>query len=243
MAAAPLTDGEWHRLHPLTPLLKGGIFLVVILGYVLNNLRDQIVEVFIPGEGGPQEDGDPVRYVYEHGVVGWVLLGRGRAPPGAAGALHPVLADARVPRDGRDRRGPLRRRVPHAPQGPARPHPGHQHLPPARPAAVRHGEARDRAGRQRRERPARLPRGQGGGRPAAAHPRAGLGREGPGAVPVRRGRRRGLPGRVDDFLAPELDPEAVHATRSSGCTPVASSRRCCSPARRSSSCCSSSRSS
>ncbi|NII41695.1 putative membrane protein [Curtobacterium flaccumfaciens] len=74
-AAAPLTDGEWHRLHPLTPLLKGGIFLVVILGYVLNNLRDQIVEVFIPGEGGPQEDGDPVRYVYEHGVVGWVLLG------------------------------------------------------------------------------------------------------------------------------------------------------------------------
>ncbi|MDN3479758.1 PH domain-containing protein [Curtobacterium sp. APC 4022] len=74
-AAAPLTDGEWHRLHPLTPLLKGGIFLVVILGYVLNNLRDQIVEVFIPGEGGPQEEGDPVRYVYEHGVVGWVLLG------------------------------------------------------------------------------------------------------------------------------------------------------------------------
>ncbi|WP_146243361.1 PH domain-containing protein [Curtobacterium sp. MCBD17_021] len=74
-AAAPLTDGEWHRLHPLTPLLKGGIFLVVILGYVLNNLRDQIVEVFIPGSGGPQEDGDPVRYVYEHGVVGWVLLG------------------------------------------------------------------------------------------------------------------------------------------------------------------------
>jgi len=73
-AAAPLTDGEWHRLHPLTPLLKGGIFLIVILGYVINNLRDQLVEVFIPG-GAPQEDGDPVRYVYEHGAVGWVLLG------------------------------------------------------------------------------------------------------------------------------------------------------------------------
>lgn len=73
-AAAPLTDGEWHRLHPLTPLLKGGIFLIVILGYVLNSLRDQVVELFIPGSG-PQEDGDPVRYVYEHGVVGWVLLG------------------------------------------------------------------------------------------------------------------------------------------------------------------------
>ncbi len=72
-AAAPLTDGEWHRLHPLTPLLKGGIFLIVILGYVLNSLRDQLVEFFIPG--GEQQDGDPVRYVYEHGVVGWVLLG------------------------------------------------------------------------------------------------------------------------------------------------------------------------
>jgi len=74
-AAAPLTDGEWHRMHPLTPLLKGGIFLIVILGYVLNSLRDQLVEFFIPGGGGPQDDGDPVRYVYEHGVVGWVLLG------------------------------------------------------------------------------------------------------------------------------------------------------------------------
>ncbi|MDP4332320.1 PH domain-containing protein [Curtobacterium sp. A7_M15] len=73
-AAAPLTDGEWHRMHPLTPLLKGGIFLIVILGYVLNSLRDQLVEFFIPG-GGPPDDGDPVRYVYEHGVVGWVLLG------------------------------------------------------------------------------------------------------------------------------------------------------------------------
>ncbi|MDM7893024.1 PH domain-containing protein [Curtobacterium caseinilyticum] len=73
-AAAPLTDGEWHRLHPLTPLLKGGIFLIVVLGYVLSNLRDQLLEVFIPG-GGPQDEGDPVRYVWEHGAVGWVLLG------------------------------------------------------------------------------------------------------------------------------------------------------------------------
>ncbi|RUQ01200.1 PH domain-containing protein, partial [Curtobacterium sp. HSID17257] len=73
-AAAPLTDGEWHRLHPLTPLLKGGIFLIVVLGYTLSNLRDQLLEFFVPGPA-PQEDGDPVRYVYEHGAVGWVLLG------------------------------------------------------------------------------------------------------------------------------------------------------------------------
>ncbi|MFJ3379594.1 PH domain-containing protein [Curtobacterium sp. NPDC090217] len=74
-AAAPLTDGEWHRLHPLTPLLRGGIFLIVVLGIVVNNLRDTLVNMFIPGADGPQEEGDPVRYVYEHGAVGWVLLG------------------------------------------------------------------------------------------------------------------------------------------------------------------------
>ncbi|PCN48941.1 hypothetical protein Csp2054_05085 [Curtobacterium sp. 'Ferrero'] len=73
-AAAPLTDGEWHRLHPLTPLLRGGIVLIVVLGYVLNSLRDQLVGFFIPG-GGPPDEGDPVRYVVEHHVVGWVLLG------------------------------------------------------------------------------------------------------------------------------------------------------------------------
>ncbi|ROP63656.1 PH domain-containing protein [Curtobacterium sp. ZW137] len=74
-AAAPLTDGEWHRLHPLTPLLRGGIFLIVVLGIVLNNLRDTLFDMIIPGGGGPSEEGDPVRYVYEHGAVGWVLLG------------------------------------------------------------------------------------------------------------------------------------------------------------------------
>jgi len=73
-AAAPLTDGEWHRLHPLTPLLRGGIFLVVVLGIVVNNLRDTLFETFIPG-GGSREQGDPVRYVWEHGAFGWVLLG------------------------------------------------------------------------------------------------------------------------------------------------------------------------
>ncbi|WP_144765002.1 PH domain-containing protein [Curtobacterium sp. 9128] len=74
-AAAPLTDGEWHRLHPLTPLLRGGLFLILVLGFVLNNLRDTVVNMFIPGADGPAEEGDPVRYVYEHGAVGWVLLG------------------------------------------------------------------------------------------------------------------------------------------------------------------------
>ncbi len=28
-----LADGQWHRLHPATPLLKGGIALLVVLGF------------------------------------------------------------------------------------------------------------------------------------------------------------------------------------------------------------------
>ena len=40
---SPLSDGEWHRLHPLTPLLRGGLFLVVIAGIVIANLRDRLV--------------------------------------------------------------------------------------------------------------------------------------------------------------------------------------------------------
>ena len=31
---SPLSDGEWHRLHPLTPLLRGGLVFVAIVGIV-----------------------------------------------------------------------------------------------------------------------------------------------------------------------------------------------------------------
>jgi putative membrane protein len=74
-AAAALTDGEWHRLHPLTPLLRGGIALIVILGIVVNNLRDWLVNLFIPGPGEGGGEGDPVDYVVRHGELGWVLAG------------------------------------------------------------------------------------------------------------------------------------------------------------------------
>ena len=55
---AALTDGEWHRLHPATPLLKGGIALVILLGIVVNNAREFVVGAFVPGERGDGE-GDP----------------------------------------------------------------------------------------------------------------------------------------------------------------------------------------
>lgn len=78
-SALDLTDGEWHRLHPATPLLKGGIVFVVILGVFVNNAREQLVQFFLPGpdghRGGGGDDGDPVGYVLGHGLIGLVLLG------------------------------------------------------------------------------------------------------------------------------------------------------------------------
>jgi putative membrane protein len=76
-AVAELTDGEWHRLHPATPLLKGGIALIVVLGIIVNNAREWVVGFFVPGGRRPDGDGegDPFGYVVEHGYLGFVLLG------------------------------------------------------------------------------------------------------------------------------------------------------------------------
>jgi putative membrane protein len=74
--AARLTDGEWHRLHPATPLLKGGFFLIVVLGYVATNLRERLIGFFLPGEGRGRggDEGDPVGYVLDHGLIVPALL-------------------------------------------------------------------------------------------------------------------------------------------------------------------------
>jgi putative membrane protein len=66
-----LTDGEWHRLHPASPLLKGGIALIAILGVVVANMRERLFDLFLPHV---PEEGDPVDYILDHGLIGWALL-------------------------------------------------------------------------------------------------------------------------------------------------------------------------
>jgi putative membrane protein len=90
--AAPVTglaDGEWHRLHPASPLLRGGLALLAILGIVIANLRERLVELFIPifapdlGDEFDQEfsrwqgdwANDPIGGIVVNGLVGWALLG------------------------------------------------------------------------------------------------------------------------------------------------------------------------
>ncbi|MEN2736412.1 PH domain-containing protein [Microbacterium sp. X-17] len=71
-AAERFTDGEWHRLHPATPLLRGGIVFIAVLGFVLSNLRERLVSFFV---GAPDLGGDPIDAIYNHGWEGWALLG------------------------------------------------------------------------------------------------------------------------------------------------------------------------
>lgn len=86
-AAPALTDGEWHRLHPLTPLFRGGLFLVVIAGLVIANLRDRLVFLFLPWldedidveiDGEEFRSGDPIDFIISNNLylaAGFALLG------------------------------------------------------------------------------------------------------------------------------------------------------------------------
>ena len=72
--AAPrtdLTDGAWHRLHPATPLLRGGIFMVAIIGFIFANLRERLIDLFL---GAEHRGGDPIDEIYQRGATGWALL-------------------------------------------------------------------------------------------------------------------------------------------------------------------------
>lgn len=66
-----LADGEWHRLHPATPLLRGGIAFVAIVGFLLANLRERIVELVL---GSPDGPADPLDAAYRNGQLGWAGL-------------------------------------------------------------------------------------------------------------------------------------------------------------------------
>lgn len=52
--SAPITKtvepGVWHKLHPLTPVIDGGLVLLIVIGVIIANLRDAIINRFI-GDG------------------------------------------------------------------------------------------------------------------------------------------------------------------------------------------------
>lgn len=69
-----LADGEWHRLHRATPLFRGGIALLAILGVIIANLRERLFEMFFPYVPGAEYEGDPIDFIVGEGLIGWTLL-------------------------------------------------------------------------------------------------------------------------------------------------------------------------
>ncbi|MGO1957359.1 PH domain-containing protein [Microbacterium sp.] len=78
--SSSLADGRWHRLHPLTPLFRGGLALVIIVGIVLANLRERIIYWFISifdrehAIDIDYEDGDPVGQAIDWTVANNLIL-------------------------------------------------------------------------------------------------------------------------------------------------------------------------
>lgn len=70
--ASGLADGEWHRLHKATPVLRGGIAFFAILGIVIANLRERLIELLLPEPGS--YEGDPLDYLISEGLLPIVLL-------------------------------------------------------------------------------------------------------------------------------------------------------------------------
>ncbi|WP_308291600.1 PH domain-containing protein [Microbacterium sp. G2-8] len=79
--SSSLADGEWHRMHPLTPLFKGGLVVVVVIGILIANMRDRLIYIginlFAPGELDDDEfdyDNDPITWAIDWIFVNNVLL-------------------------------------------------------------------------------------------------------------------------------------------------------------------------
>ncbi|MHA7985303.1 PH domain-containing protein [Rathayibacter sp. CAU 1779] len=70
--ATGLADGEWHRMHKATPLLRGGIAIVAIVGVIVANLRERIIAFFVGTPDYPS--GDPVDLIIRHNFV-WPAIG------------------------------------------------------------------------------------------------------------------------------------------------------------------------
>ncbi|TPW74216.1 PH domain-containing protein [Schumannella soli] len=76
MPDGELADDEWHRLHPATPLLRGGLLLIAVGGFLFAQFRERLLDFVIGiadgrGQrgGGPGRDGDPLDWLIRSGYV------------------------------------------------------------------------------------------------------------------------------------------------------------------------------
>lgn len=68
---------DWRHLHPLSPLLRGGLALLIIFGVVVASFRDVLLSLFLPAEVvaemGPNES-DLFEFIIEENLVVWAFV-------------------------------------------------------------------------------------------------------------------------------------------------------------------------
>ncbi len=81
LPGAQAGDG-WRRMHPFTPLLQGGLALIVIAGILVANFRDRLIELFVDArfDGSPDASSerdllDLFNYLAEEGLLLVVIGG------------------------------------------------------------------------------------------------------------------------------------------------------------------------
>lgn len=79
--AAPTDADDWQRLHPLSPLLRGGLVVLAVLGYAASQLFDRVLssigmDAGIPGVGGGGDPGDvdPTEALIAHPLIALLLV-------------------------------------------------------------------------------------------------------------------------------------------------------------------------
>lgn len=59
--APTVPDDEWQHLHPLSPVLRGGVVFLAVVGYVLSQVADSVFRALTPGgssgRSGPDDSG------------------------------------------------------------------------------------------------------------------------------------------------------------------------------------------
>lgn len=74
----PVTEHPWQRLHPLSPLLRGGLVLVVIAGIIIANFRDRLISLVVAeeyiGGGAAVTEADVFDYLVEADLLLLAML-------------------------------------------------------------------------------------------------------------------------------------------------------------------------
>lgn len=72
-ASRAVADGEWHRLYPATPFLRGGIVVIAIIGYLFVQFRDVVIGVFIGNVAGNGAGNGPGNGPQTDPFASWLL--------------------------------------------------------------------------------------------------------------------------------------------------------------------------